>query len=378
MNQTKRLLVASFLSAGPLFLFAQNVGIGTLTPTDAKLQVQNAGTSTLGMFTDGSTGFSVISELGRTGLGFNMYYTGGAYKFKGNGYGGLFYYLPEDGRLSYYSSTALGTSGGPVIFSQLMSVEANGNVGIGTVNALARLEVKGAATSSTTNAFMIRNSNGDTLMRVRNDGKVGIGYNGNNYGRLLNIGGAGINFYTANEAAFGGAIFPTDTSLVIWSNSNANNYVILQPSWGNTGIGTYTPNAKLHLNGSMLIGNNAARIATGYVLSVDGKIICEELKVQNSTAWPDYVFEKDYKMPELHLLEKQVMQDKHLPGVPSANEIESAKGFEMGAIQQKMLEKLEELYRYTFELNKENLALKKEMAEVKTQFKELQAQVKRN
>jgi hypothetical protein len=250
-------------------------------------------------------------------------------------------------------------------------MEANGNVGIGVTTAIARLEVKGAGSSSATNAFILKNSLGDTLLRMRNDGRMGIGYNGSTYGRILNVGGTGINFYTANEAAFGGAIFPTDTSIVIWSNSSANNFVILQPSWGNTGIGTYTPNAKLHLNGSMLIGGNTARIATGYVLNVDGKIICEELKVQNSTAWPDYVFEKDYPMPDLHLLEMQVMKDKHLPGVPTANEIESGKGFEIGAVQQKLLEKLEELYRYTFELNRENTSLKKEMAEMKGQFNEL-------
>jgi hypothetical protein len=57
--------------------------------------------------------------------------------------------------------------------------------------------------------------------------------------------------------------------------------------------------------------------------------------------------------------------------VPSANEIESGKGFEIGAVQQKLLEKLEELYRYTFELNRENISLKKEMSEMKSQLNEL-------
>ena len=64
-------------------------------------------------------------------------------------------------------------------------------------------------------------------MRVRDDGRMGIGYNGPSYGRTINIGGSGMNFYTANEVAFGGAIFPTDTSLILWSNSNANNYLVL-------------------------------------------------------------------------------------------------------------------------------------------------------
>jgi hypothetical protein len=70
----------------------------------------------------------------------------------------------------------------------------------------------------------------------------------------VNVGGTGINFYTANEEVFGGAVFPTDTSLVIWSNSAPNNYLVLQPSWGNTGIGTYSPDAKLHVRGTVILG----------------------------------------------------------------------------------------------------------------------------
>ena len=37
----------------------------------------------------------------------------------------------------------------------------------------------------------------------------------------------------------------------------------------------------------------------------------------------------------------------------------------MGDIQKKLLEKVEELYRYVFELNAENKALKEELKEVK-------------
>ena len=132
----------------------------------------------------------------------------------------------------------------------------NGNIGIGTgvTMPIARLEVKAEGTTSSTNAFVLRSPNGDTLLRMRDDCRMGIGYNGLSYGRTLNLGGTGINFYTANEAAFGGAVFPTDTSLIIWSNSASNNYLVLQPSWGNTGIGTYSPDAKLHVKGTVILG----------------------------------------------------------------------------------------------------------------------------
>ncbi len=229
----------------------------------------------------------------------------------------------------------------------------NGNVGINTgiPVPLARLDVVGAGTTSSTNTFILRNSSLDTIMRVRDDGRMGFGYNGTTYGRQVNIGGTGINFYTANEAAFGGALFPTDTSIVLWSNSNANNYVVIQPSWGNTGIGTYTPNAKFHVNGAQLIGSNSARIAVGYELSVDGDVIAESFVTQNSTSWPDYVFEDNYPLLPLNDLEKAIRKNKHLPNVPSAAEIEK-NGINLGPMTSALLEKVEELTLYIIQLEK--------------------------
>jgi hypothetical protein len=258
--------------------------------------------------------------------------------------------------LRWYTTTDGGTTITPRhYFSQ------NGNVGIGGFSGpgvpQGRLDVIGAGTTSVTNTFMFRNSNGDTLFRMRDDGRMGISYNGASYGRTVNISGTGINFYNTNDAFFGGAIFPTDTSLIIWSNSGANNYLVLQPSWGNTGIGTYTPNAKFHLNGTQLIGGNNAIPATGYQLSVDGKIIAEEVKVQLSTSWPDYVFADDYRLMPIEELEKSIRQNKHLPNIPSAADVTAEKGIELGEMNRKLLEKVEELTLYIIQLKKENTSL---------------------
>jgi len=252
--------------------------------------------------------------------------------------------------LRWYTTTNGGTTITPRhYFSQ------NGNIGVGGFSGpgvpLGRLDVIGAGTTSSTNTFLLRNSVGDTIMRVRDDGRMGIGYNGSSYGRTINLGGTGINLYTSNEAAFGGAIFPTDTSLVLWSNSNSNNYLVLQPSWGNTGIGTYTPNAKFHLNGAGLIGSNSSRIATGYEWSVDGEIMCENLVMQNSTTWPDYVFEENYPLMSIAELEASIRKNKHLPNVPSAAEIEK-RGIDMGEMTRALLEKVEELTLYVIQLEK--------------------------
>ena len=126
-------------------------------------------------------------------------------------------------------------------------------VGIGTSSPNAKLEIVGEGSNSTTNALILKNSLNDTIFRVRNDGKIGIGFNGPVYGRTLNVSGTGINFHVTDNI-FGGAIFPTDTSVILYSNSNANNYIVFQPTWGNVGIGTYSPDAKLDINGDFKLG----------------------------------------------------------------------------------------------------------------------------
>jgi hypothetical protein len=151
-----------------------------------------------------------------------------------------------------------------IIFPALILLLINGtalsqNVGIGTTTPVAKLEVKGDGVTGLTNNLILRNSIGDTLFRVRNDGRIGIGFNGPTYGRTVNVAGTGVNFYKT-DINFGGAIFPTDTSIVMWSDANDNNYVVLQPSWGNVGIGTYSPDAKLHVKGSVILGDSGTLI----------------------------------------------------------------------------------------------------------------------
>jgi len=114
-----------------------------------------------------------------------------------------------------------------------------------------------AATSSANgNVLMLKNSNGDTLLRMSNDGRLGIGYNHSTYTRTLNLGGSGINFYSADKV-FSGAILPYPSNspyggLAIWSSdAGLNQKVLIQPGWGNVGIGTYSPDEKLHVNGNI-------------------------------------------------------------------------------------------------------------------------------
>ncbi|MCB0589465.1 MAG: hypothetical protein KDD06_29545, partial [Phaeodactylibacter sp.] len=65
-------------------------------------------------------------------------------------------------------------------------------------------------------------------------------------------------------------------------------------------------------NGGMVaIGTN--EVFSGYKLAVDGKAICEELRVKLSQNWPDYVFEEGYKLLSLDEVEKTIQEKGHLP-----------------------------------------------------------------
>jgi len=136
-------------------------------------------------------------------------------------------------------------------------------------------------------------------------------------------------------------------------------------SSGRLGIGTSIPTAPLHVTGNVVFGSSSIVPAAGYKLSIDGKVICEELKVQLNASWPDYVFEDNYHLPSLESLERSVMASKHLPGIPSAADVNAQQGVELGDMQKRLLEKVEELYRYMIRLNNENKQLKAELAALK-------------
>lgn len=135
----------------------------------------------------------------------------------------------------------------------------------------------------------------------------------------------------------------------------ANN-VVNRPlfAWenGNTQI------MRMAANGNVTIGTSL--IPTAYKLAVGGKIIAEELKVQLQAQWPDYVFNKDYKLPTLSEVEKHIQKNGHLVNVPSACEIET-NGFEVGNMAKIQQEKIEELTLYLIQQNKEIEELKAQM-----------------
>ena len=121
------------------------------------------------------------------------------------------------------------------------------------------------------------------------------------------------------------------------------------------------------------LGNNWVAIGTetpkvGYELSVDGQIVCEELLVENSTDWPDYVFQEDYRLQPLEEVEAHIKERKHLPGIPTAAEI-SKNGLPIGEMQKRMMEKIEELTLHLIDQNKRMASQDKRIGQLEAELR---------
>ena len=111
---------------------------------------------------------------------------------------------------------------------------------------------------------------------------------------------------------------------------------------GNVGIGTTTPDAKLAVNGT---------------------IHSKEVKV-DMLGWPDYVFKKEYNLPTLQEVEKHITEKGHLENIPSEEEV-LKNGINLGEMDAKLLQKIEEMTLYMIEQNKRMDKMEKENNELK-------------
>ena len=204
MKKILLLLVPCF-SLLSSYCFSQNVGIGTTTPTRAKLEVHGAVGSTSAIFGGESTGISL--QRNWPGIGFNHYYNfdNGGHKYIANGFAAMQFFDPSSGYMAldmFGNGVANGNTTAP---RRVFTIANNGNMGINTGPANASLYVRkginfdGSAVfgGSTHNSHFNYSSVEDTYIRG--------GINGSNVyindipGGIVSIGGGttkvGINTY---------------------------------------------------------------------------------------------------------------------------------------------------------------------------------------
>jgi len=171
--------------------------------------------------------------------------------------------------------------------------------------------------------------------------------------------------------------------------------VLLGTTTGNVGIGLNEPKAQLHTTGTVRfdgLTNNSSLTrfvvcdATGNLfykdapstfngtmnsdLAVNGTVSAQKMLISQTGRWPDYVFSKQYKLPSLIEVENFINQNNHLPGIPSAAEVEK-KGIDVANNQAALLKKIEELTLYVIELEKRSQKQSEQISELTKQNNEL-------
>jgi hypothetical protein len=93
--------------------------------------------------------------------------------------------------------------------------------------------------------------------------------------------------------------------------------------------------------------------------AVEGKVVAQSIYViaSGSSNWADYVFAPGYKLPKLSDVESYYKANKHLPEIPSAQEVQE-NGINVGEMNVLLLKKIEELTIYMVEQQKEIEKLK--------------------
>jgi len=304
----------------------------------------------------GTTNFNLveINNAYNFGYGTGLFASGGQMGIKG--------YAPNGGAIGYgvYGEAFGGAGFSYGVYGK--SSSAGGTVGVyGTAASTGSTSygVYGSATSNSSSSaygvYGTSNGSGTNFAgyftgRGYFSGNVGIGTTIPDV-KLHIIGGTDASpasgGYLVTGSITAGNIAIDDNEIMARNNgltstlylNNSGGDLVMCTSSGNVMIGTTTP-------------------AAGYILSVDGKIMSEELKVQLSGDWPDYVFHDKYKLPSLQNLEASIKINKRLPGMPSAAEVKKD-GIIVGQMQTKMMEKIEELTLYIISLQKQIDELKK-------------------
>ena len=226
-------------------------------------------------------------------------------------------HTPDDGRSSLYIAPSINNNWNfnyQTVFYNNGDVIFSGNVGIGTTNPSEKLEIYNSDTSP---AVISLKSNRNDLQFV-DVGRISAKQAA---GEIARIG------MPRSGGSFTGY-------LTFWTkadnNTDLTEKVRINES-GNVGIGTTNPTNKLDVNGT---------------------IHSKEVKV-DMNGWSDFVFKKEYNLPTLQEVEKHINGKGHLQNIPSEEEV-LKNGINLGEMNAKLLQKIEELTLYIIQQEKKN------------------------
>ena len=102
----------------------------------------------------------------------------------------------------------------------------------------------------------------------------------------------------------------------------------------------------------------------GYRLAVAGNVIAEGVKVELQGNWPDFVFEEKFQLMDLEKVREYIKENGHLPNIPSAEKIKE-NGIDLGDMDARLLQKIEELTLYILAQQNQIELLKNDIRQLK-------------
>lgn len=123
----------------------------------------------------------------------------------------------------------------------------------------------------------------------------------------------------------------------------------------------------LGTDGKLSLGNGTMQT---FQVETTGMIRGRRMKLDLNT-WADYVFEPTYQLMPLSEVEAFVKKEKHLPNVPSEQELK-ADGADVMEMNKILMEKVEELTLYLIQQNKNSEELKLQVEALKVKVAELE------
>ena len=224
-----------------------------------------------------------------------------------------------------------------------VTITSTGNIGIGYMSPDKKLHV--------VNTLGSLPSWGSQVAIFQNNGAVS-----DNAGIALLAGTSGISYIhlsDADNAASGTILYNhSNNSLGFRVNGGGSDNMTIA-STGNIGIGTSDPST--------------------YNLAVKGTIGAQEIEVVQTI--PDYVFGEDYNLRSLEQVETFIKEESHLPDIPSAKEFEGGR-VAIGEMQERHLQKIEELTLYLIEQNEINKAQAKKIEELEQRLAKFENRMK--
>lgn len=262
----------------------------------------------------------------------------------GLGYGSKIYPTDEGNGVTNLRIAVRGNSTTWTDAMVFRAADANGgglgNIGIGTITPASRLHVQGGTLGSNV---------GDRVPLFTLQNLSGSGGNWSYVDMFAYRNAAGSDWLTASSR-----IQQTiDVTRMAFVEFNPPSLL------GGLALGT-SDVARLYITGNGQVGIGTSTPGS-YQLAVEGKIGARQMQVTLANPWPDYVFYEQYPLISLPNLENYIRKNNHLPDMPSAQEVKD-NGIELGQMNAKLLEKIEELTLYVVELNKKVEQQQKEIA----------------